>query len=66
MIFDRFYQEIDFSEPLPPFEKRFPGVLESILGSVQATYHKKYLNPTILDAASAYLNQFIRGHAPEF
>jgi death-on-curing family protein len=33
------------------------------LGSVKATYSGKYLNPTLLDASSAYFNQFVRGHA---
>jgi death-on-curing family protein len=48
-------------EPLPPFSTRYHDVLESILGSVEQTWDKKYLNPTILDAASAYFNKFVRG-----
>lgn len=50
-------------EPIPPFNTRYPDKLESILGSVKQTFGDEYLNPTVLDAASSYFNQFIRGHA---
>lgn len=50
-------------EPIPPFNERFQGKLESILESVNQTFESKYLNPTILDAAASYFNQFIRGHS---
>jgi death-on-curing family protein len=33
------------------------------VNSVKQTYGGQYLNATVLDAAAAYLNQFIRGHA---
>ncbi len=49
--------------PFPPFESRYSNVLESILGSVEASWEKKHLNPTILDAASQYFNKFVRGQA---
>ncbi|KKP59318.1 MAG: Death-on-curing family protein [Candidatus Gottesmanbacteria bacterium GW2011_GWA1_34_13] len=49
-------------EPIPPIENRFPGKLESILASVRQTFDGKSLNATVLDAASAYFNQIIRGH----
>jgi len=47
---------------LPPFESRFPGKLESMIGSVQQTFDGQYLNPTVLDAATAYFTQTIRDH----
>ncbi len=62
LIFDRFKNLIDFEEPLPPFESRFSGKLESLLGSVKQTFDGKYLNPTVLEAATAYFTQIIRDH----
>lgn len=61
-IFERFKPFIDFDEPIPPFDTRFPGRLESILGSVKATYNGKYLNSTVLDASASYFYQLIKGH----
>ena|SRR3989344_7201294 len=52
-------------EPIPPFESRFKGKLEGILGSVKQTYSGEFLNGTVLDAAASYFNQLIRGHAFE-
>lgn len=64
-ILIRFNDLLTIEEPIPPFESRFPDKLEGILGSVEQTYAGKYLNPTVLDAAASYFNQFIRGHAFE-
>jgi death-on-curing family protein len=61
-IFERYKPYIDFDEPIPPFDTRFPGRLESIFGSVSATYGQKYLNPTVLDAAASYFYQLCKGH----
>ena len=63
--FETFRQKLEYDEPIPPFETRFPSRLESVIGSVQATFNKEYLNPTVLEAAAAYMNQFIRGHVFE-
>lgn len=52
-------------EPIPPFDNRYPGKLEGILGSVKQTYGGQYLNSTVLDASASYFNQLIRGHAFE-
>ena len=49
-------------EPIPPFETRFPGKLESILESVRQTFGGQLLNPTLEEAAAAYFNTLIRGH----
>lgn len=64
-IFEEFVNTISLEEPIPPFDTRYPGKLEGILGSVSATFDDEYLNTTVLDAAAAYFNQFIRGHAFE-
>lgn len=61
-IFNKFKHLIQFDEPIPDFETRFPGKLESILNSVRQTFGEEYLNQTVLNAASAYFNQVIRGH----
>lgn len=60
--FNLFSKKIDFNEPIPPFEDRFPDKLEGILASTQQTFDKKLLNPTIVDAAAAYFNNMVRGH----
>jgi death on curing protein len=62
-IFEIFRAKWEFDEPIPPFNTRYPGKLESLVNSVKQTYAGQYLNATVLDAAAAYLNQFIRGHA---
>lgn len=51
--------------PIPPFNQRFKGKLEGILGSVCQTFDGTPLNKTVLDASAAYFNQLIRGHAFE-
>lgn len=64
-ILNRFSQNIQFDQPFDPFKKRDSGKLESILNSVKQTFDCQHLNPTLLDAAAAYFNQLIRGHAFE-
>lgn len=53
---------VDFAGKLPSFETRYPGRLESVLGSVQQTFQGKYLNPTILEAFVGYLVQINTSH----
>lgn len=62
-IFNKAKPLIQYDEPIPPFDTRFPGKLEGILASVRQTYDGKYLNPTVLDAAAAYFYQLTTGHA---
>jgi death-on-curing family protein len=62
-IFEIFRKRIEYGEPIPPFDTRYPGKLEAIIESVRQTYGGKYLNLSVLEAASAYLNQLVRGHA---
>jgi death-on-curing protein len=61
-IFSRFRPLIDYDEPIPPFETRFPGRLEGILGSVSQRFRGQYLNLSVLEASAAYFNQIVRGH----
>lgn len=62
-LFEIFSERLRFDEPIPPFDTRFKGKLEGILNSVSQTYDGKQLNSNVLDAASAYFNQLVRGHA---
>jgi len=62
VIFNKFKHLIQFDEPIPGFETRFPGKLEGILDSIKQTFQEEPLNSTVLDAAAAYFNQIIRGH----
>jgi death-on-curing family protein len=64
-IFGIFREKWEYDEPMPDFDTRFPGRLESIVESVRQTFGRKYLNPTVLDAAAAYFGQLVRGHAFE-
>jgi len=64
-ILNRFSQNIQFDQPFDPFKKRDSDKLESILNSVKQTFGRQHLNPTVLDAAAAYFNQLVRGHAFE-
>lgn len=61
-IFEKNKHLIDYDEPIPPFDTRFPGRLEGILESVRQTFDKENLNPTIGDATAAYFYQLISGH----
>lgn len=53
---------LEFDEKIPPFETRFEGKLEGILGAVKQSYKGIYANPTVEDAAAAYLIHLIKGH----
>ncbi len=46
--------QISLGDPTEPFDRRTPGKLESILGSVQLSIVNKYVKPTVLNAAVAY------------
>lgn len=64
-LFQNFKSLLAQEEPIPPFNQRFEGKLEGILGSVCQTFNGIPLNKSVLDAAAAYFNQFVRGHAFE-
>jgi len=61
-IFKAFSRELIFDEPIPPFRTRPKGKLESILFSVNQTFGRKRLNPTLLDTVVALFYQLIKGH----
>lgn len=64
-LFQDFKDLLSQEEPLPPFNERFEGKLEGIIGSVSQTFGGKHLNNSVLEAAAAYFNQLVRGHAFE-
>ncbi len=61
-IYERFKSLIDFEEPLPPFECRYPNSLESALSSIAGSYEGENFCPTVLDAAAAYYYKIACGH----
>jgi len=61
--FNRFKKKLRFDQPIPPLKQYNIDKLDSILKSIEQTFAEEYLNKTVLDVASAYLNQFVRGHA---
>src|SRR3990167_7515755 len=64
-LLEGFRNQLEKREPIPPFNTRYKGKLEGILGSVNQTYMGEYLNSNVLEAAASYFNQFIRGHSFE-
>jgi len=62
-LFNYFREDLEFSEPIPSFNTRYEGKLEGIISSVCQTFNGQYLNPTVLDASSAYFNQLVRSQA---
>ncbi len=53
---------MDYGEPIPDFSTRFPDALERSLGSLQQTFNKKDLYPTLLDKASIFFYLMIKNH----
>jgi death-on-curing family protein len=53
---------INFKAELPPFESRFVGKLESILGTVEATAFGEPLFTTVSQVASAYFVKIVKQH----
>lgn len=56
-IFNKFKHLIQFNEPIPDFETRFPGKLKGILASIKQTFQEEPLNATVLDAAVAVFSK---------
>lgn len=50
------------NDPLPEFNTRVPGRLESLLGSVSQECFGELVHPTLSDAAAAYFVSCIKGH----
>jgi death-on-curing family protein len=55
IIYDHFSTGVSFSQPLSPFSDKYEGRLESVLGSVQASFDGKLFYPEIGDVAAVYL-----------
>ncbi len=53
---------MDYNEPIPDFSTRYPDALERSLGSLQQTFNKKDLYPTLLDKASIFFYLMIKNH----
>ncbi len=49
LIFSSFKNNLDYLEPIPGFQTRFPGKLEGILESVSQTFNGEYLNLLFID-----------------
>ena len=52
----------EFDQPIPPFSKRFPGRLESAVGSAFQTYGGKFLITTKMKRLSALFYYLCKGH----
>lgn len=51
-----------WDEPIPDFETRYPGVLESCLATAFQTYAKRELYPSLVDKAAMIFYQMIKNH----
>ena len=49
-------------EPIPDFVTRFPGVLESCLGTPKQTFGDKLLYPILIDQASIFFYLLVKNH----
>jgi len=55
--------KLDHTEPLPPFETRYPGRLEACLGNPQQTFDGQLLYPTLVDQAAILFYSLSKAHA---
>ncbi len=53
---------MEWDEPIPEFETRFPGRLESCLKTPLQSFGKKYLYPTLEDKAAILFYLMIKNH----
>jgi death-on-curing family protein len=53
---------MNWDEPIPAFETRFPKVLESCLSTPFQTYNRKDLYPTLEDKAAILFYLLIKNH----
>lgn len=61
-LYNSFIEQIHFDEQIPPFNTRFPGKLEAILGTIELAYDKKYVKNNITMVSACYFYQIIAGH----
>ncbi|NOY86104.1 MAG: type II toxin-antitoxin system death-on-curing family toxin [Deltaproteobacteria bacterium] len=55
-------KHLEWDEPIPDFETRYPGILESCLGTVFQTFGGKDLYPTLIDKASMLFYLMVKNH----
>ena len=53
---------MEYDEPIPAFETRYRGVLESCIGEPFQTYSRKDLHPTFEDKAAILFYLMIKNH----
>ena len=53
---------LEWDEPIPDFETRYPGKLESCLATVFQTFGGKDLYPTLIDKAAMLFYLMIKNH----
>ena len=53
---------LEWDEPIPDFETRYPGILESCLATVFQTFAGKDLYPTLIDKAAMLFYLMIKNH----
>lgn len=55
-------KQMTWVEPIPEFGTRYPGKLESCLGSVFQTFGRKDLYPSLIDKAAILFYLLIKNH----
>jgi death-on-curing family protein len=55
-------KQMSWGEPIPEFGTRYPGKLESCLGSVFQTFGRKDLYPSLIDKAAILFYLLIKNH----
>lgn len=53
---------MEWNEPIPPFQTRYPDKLESCLNTISQTFGGKELYPTLTDKAAALFYLLIKNH----
>lgn len=53
---------LTFDEPIPPFETRFPGRLESIPEIPRQEFEGRMFYPTLIEQAAVLFYSLIKGH----
>ena len=53
---------LEYDEPLPSFDSRFPGKLESVLAVPMRTYQEKFLYNTLAKKAAVLFYEMIKMH----
>lgn len=62
LAFELVKRHMEWSEPIPDFSTRYPGILESCVANAFQTYGRKKLYPTLLDKAAMIFYQMIKDH----